>query len=332
MVQMLGWYNHGNIGDESYKISFPTLFPNQKFSFGDVRSLSAEADCVCLGGGDILNEFYVKKLLAIPAKRRIAVSISSNINSPLPLLAKLDQIVVRDARSVKFLSGHGISCSYMPDVSTILKGNPVRGQQILTKMYRDEGLDLYQRRVGVVFNAHLCSGKSDMLARDHVTFNKVVNDLGKVMDDTAASFVFFPMSTSMPHDDRVTNAFLANRCKFWNKNLVIYDRLSVQDTLDLISCFDAVLSSRLHASIFSLTSGVPFLDLTHHDKNKCFLETIGMEDRSFSYWYLDPEPLKTLLKAILDQPNVYREELAQVCQDQLFALQKESGNVCFDQS
>lgn len=327
-TRVIGWVNHKNIGDESYKLSFPTVFKDQNFHFGDAVNLNEPSDAVVLGGGDIFNETYVSRVLRIPTKRRLAISVSANSNTPIHLLDRFDQIFVRDQRSVDFLTGHNVPCTYMPDVSTSLSGNAQLGKEYLRKAFADEGLELYQKVVGVVFNAHLFPGKSDMYARDFLTFNYVSSQLGKVIDDTSASFVFFPMSTGMPHDDRITNSYLANRCKFWKKNCLIYDRLSVQETMNLVAGCDAVISSRLHTSIFCLNSNVPFIDVTHHDKNRSFLESQGLEDCSVSYWNFDMEKTKSLLSSMLNG-NDYRARLQHIHQRQIEVLERESKNVHF---
>ncbi len=322
MNKVIGWRGR-NIGDDSYKLSFPMFF-NAEFDFSEQQN---SPDTVILGGGDIFNEYYVNKVLAISAKKHLAISVSTNSLTPLNLLSNFDQIVVRDLKSLNYLQSNNVKCRYMPDISTLLKGNKEIGYQKIKQMFNQEGHELYKKVVGVVFNAHLFSGKSDMLARDLINFNYVNSQLAKLMDETPASFIFFPMSTGMPNDDRVTNAFLANRCKFWQKNYVIYDRLDVQDTLDIIAGCDVVISSRLHASIFSLTSNIPFIDITHHDKNKNYLETLGLQDLSISYWNFDYDKIKCLLKSMIDNSIEYKERLGVIHNRQLDILKKESHNV-----
>lgn len=322
-INVLGWYNHFNAGDESYKISFPKLFPSHEFDFTQPSS----CDTCILGGGDILNRQFVHKLLDSKAKQRIAMSVSVSAAAPFELLKKLDGIYVRDVRSVRLLQTNDVRCTYMPDVSTGLEPNRAAGEMWLKKQYADNGLELYNKRVGIVLNSHLNQGP-DALARDHLNLLKVSWDLGKMMDETPASFILFPMSTGMPWDDRVTNGWLAGRCKFWRKNFVVYDRLSVQTTLDLIASCDVIISSRLHSSIFSMVSEVPFIDLTHHDKNRGFLETAGLEDWSLSYWHLEFDELKRKLQDMLGN-DTYRSKLKDIKLQQIQALQKEASNVCF---
>ena len=56
-IDVLGWYFKNNIGDESYKFTFPLLFPGHEFNFFD--ELKTSATTVILGGGNILNKEFV---------------------------------------------------------------------------------------------------------------------------------------------------------------------------------------------------------------------------------------------------------------------------------
>ena len=35
LIFVYGWYNHGNLGDESYKLSFKETWPEHDFVFND---------------------------------------------------------------------------------------------------------------------------------------------------------------------------------------------------------------------------------------------------------------------------------------------------------
>lgn len=325
--RIIGWYNKNNIGDESYKISFPQLFPQLDFDFdGDSRRRS-EYDVCILGGGDILNEHYARKALACPAKKRFIVSTSAGPMAPLDLLPKFDGIYIRDRRSERFLSEKGIECTFLPDVSTCLQPNKEQGIEWLESKFRSEGLDLYEKRIGLVLNAHLMYAKDGILARDFITFLKAAQDMARLADNTSASFVLLPMSTQMPYDDRIPNGFVASRCKFWKKNLLVQDRLTVQETLNLISACDAIISTRLHSSIFSLNSQVPFVDIVHHDKNRSFLETMQLEGQALSYWSFCFEELRSAVEMLLDDHEAHVRKLEWIYQQNLEALKREAGDV-----
>lgn len=321
-----GWYNRNNLGDESYKLAFPKLFPDLNFFF---ESSAQSCDICIIGGGDILNRHYVKKAIDCPAKKRFAISVSAGTQAPLDLLPELDGIWVRDHRSEEHLKSNGVTCGYMPDVAFGLEPEPEKGVELLEKHFEKEGLELYEKKVAVVLNAHLIHGKEGIRARDLITYLKAAQDIASVADDTSASFVFVPMSTGAPYDDRVTNAFAASRCKWWKKNYVIHERFSVQETLNLIAACDAVISSRLHSSIFSLVSNTPFLDLTHHDKNRSFLETMHLEGYSIPYWSFCSEELRSRLQSLLDNSEAIANKLRWIHQGQLEILKREVGNVRF---
>ena len=63
-VSVIFWGKNGNCGDEAYKIAFPLLFPEHDFVFS-----ATSADICLLGGGNILSTSFVKKALAVKAKK-----------------------------------------------------------------------------------------------------------------------------------------------------------------------------------------------------------------------------------------------------------------------
>lgn len=324
-VRVIGFYSKFNIGDESYKLTFPMLFPEYDFVF----EATGTVDACILGGGNILSESYVRLALDAKADKRFIFSASANKNSPFSLLKEFDGIVVRDKASYQLLMDNDVPCHLGADAAFCLQPNPLAGKQLLQAMFQENKLEMYSKVVGVVVNGHLGQAKDAQLARDFVTLTKAVQDIAVVADSTSASFVFFPMSTGAPYDDRVTNGMASSRCKFWSKNLSIYERLSVQQTLDIISACDAVISTRLHSTIFSIMSGTPFIDLLHHDKNESFLDTCGLKDFGLSYWSFGSDQLRSLLNTMLTEP---KPELLEVKQTQHKLLQENIKYVRFDQS
>lgn len=295
-AMVVGWYSKFNIGDESYKLTFPTLFPEYEFVFQE----TGEADICILGGGNILSESYIRLALNAKVNKRFVFSASASKQTPFHLLKNFDAIVVRDKASQKLLQDNGVDCHLGADAAFCLKPDPEAGKAWLTEKFTSEKLDLYSKVVGVVLNGHLGQAKDAQLARDFITLSKASQDIASVADSTPASFVFFPMSTGAPHDDRVTNGLVAGRCKFWKKNFLVYDRLSVQETLNLISACDSVISTRLHSTIFSVLANCPFVDLLHHDKNESFLNTCGLREFGISYWSFGSYHLRTLLNKTLE--------------------------------
>lgn len=215
----------------------------------------------------------------------------------------------------------------MPDLAFLLKPSPDAGRSFVKNMFASEGLELRKARVGVIVNSYLADHGDAILARDFLTYQKFCYDFAKIADNTNASFIFIPMGTRFPTDDRVSNSIVASRCKFSNKNLCIFGRLSVQETLNIISSLDCVISTRLHSTIFSIIGQVPFIDVLHHDKNRKFLETLFLDDCGTSYWHFDSEWTMYRLRSILNDPEPYKKKIGAVYQQQMDIIGKEITNV-----
>lgn len=309
-----GWYGHKNLGDESYKLTFPKIFSDEyDLQFSDSYSLSNSYDAVFLGGGDIFSPIFTDPLIGLN-KPCYAASITLPDEPCEALLKQMKWIAVRDKRSYNKISDLP-NVFYCPDFAFLLDGNSYQGRENLQKLFEDEKRDLYEHKVAVILNSHLIAKPSDE-TRKHVIFENFVFKLAEICDNTNASFVFLPFSTHMPWDDRVSSGMVASRCKFWKKNLVIYNCLGVQDTLDLISSVDVVISTRLHSSIFSCSTQTPFIDVTHNHKNASLLEDTGLEELSIHYWECNFKEFKHKLNNLIEEHTAIKSTLKQVVNQQ----------------
>lgn len=324
-VSVIGWYGHGNVGDESYKSAFPTIFSNLRLEFSDRLNKNQKTGHVILGGGNVCSSSFLNQVEKAEGKK-IAFSIGVTKNDPIERMKMFDQIFVRDCQSQDFLNSEGIHSSVVPDAAFALVPDKNKGRDLLSSMFASQNREMYQKVVAVVFNAYLCVGEG-RLARDEATFQKVTWDISKVIDTTSASFVFIPFGQSQPHDDRISNAWLASRCKFWKKNLLVMSETNPQTTLDLLSACDVVISTRLHSSIFSTVAGVPFIDVTHHSKNKTYLDVINRSHWSVSYWDFERSRFSNLINSHLVSKD---SELVEIANNNRNKLAEMKNNVRLD--
>jgi polysaccharide pyruvyl transferase WcaK-like protein len=308
-ITILGWYDKENTGDESYKTSISSLFPHCRTVFTNcIRKEHLDSDAFILGGGAVMEPPFLNQLDGL--NNKFILSVTANTTADPEKLKTFKRIWVRDIKSHAVLQKIGIESDLVPDFAFLLGANRQSGHDFVAQKFKEVSAHLYTKIVTIVYNAHLAVIPSDRnLARDETTFFKNTNDLASIIDNTNASFVFIPFGQRAPWDDRITNSWLSSRCKFWDKNIVIYDKINFQQTLDIIACSDAVISTRLHASIFSCVAGVPFVDITHHDKNMGFLATIGKENWSVPYWRFDYDKCKKTLDRFLDNPEPHSIEL-----------------------
>jgi polysaccharide pyruvyl transferase WcaK-like protein len=310
-VTVLGWYGKTNIGDESYKLAFPKLFPDYKFNFTDklTPKIIAETDAVVVGGGDILSDAFLKQLATVTKPKHI-ISASATETTDIAKLEGFANVIIRDHISCNLLARKGVPVIYKPDVAFALECNRDRGRRILRKKFEVHNRELYKKVVVVILNGYLIDSEQDGYdARRFMQFQNLAYNIGYIADFTPASFVFLPFGQSPPWDDRVPNAWASQRCKFWKKNLVVWNQQSVQSALDIIGAADAVISTRLHSTIFSMATGTPFIDITHNHKNTALLTTTEKMHYSIPYEAFDADKTLKLLKGLLERPDDAKKEL-----------------------
>lgn len=306
-LSVLGWYDHGNVGDEAFKLAFPKVLQGHNLTFSE-RLPDKDADMIILGGGDVLYPPFTKHLKGKPDVRQRAMSLSLMSNSDLDYIDKFEKVFVRDYRSLEVAKNYNPvlpreKVTYLPDFTFALTPDKVMGRSLLRKMFAAEGHELYEKVVVCVISAYIAFTGPQALGRDLTTFLDVTQKIATVADRTPASFVFLPFSTKPPWDDKMPGSWVASRCKFYRKNFAVWQRLGVQDTLNIIAAADAVVSSRLHSTIFSTISGVPFIDLTHHAKNKGFVETVEKTNWSVPLWDFSLSRFQGLVEQFIVTPK-----------------------------
>jgi polysaccharide pyruvyl transferase WcaK-like protein len=304
-ICVLGFFNKQNIGDESYKDTFKLLFPQHSFIFCNhiYEEIIAKSEAVILGGGNVLKPPYIEELKKVKNKPIFGFSVGiedASVNIPKTLFK---HIYARDEFTLKVLTSKGIPCSYIPDAAFSLLPNINEGKEWIKKQFENENFDLYQKIITVCINSYVLNAHLASLTKDSLAFLKFSYDFARIADETNASIVFLPFGTGMPIDDRIANSWVAAKCKYWKKNLVVFDRIDHKTSLNIIAASNLTVSSRLHSSIFSYVAGTPFVDITHHSKNANFLESIGKQNCSVDFWNFDAIKAKTLINNMINLPK-----------------------------
>jgi polysaccharide pyruvyl transferase WcaK-like protein len=320
MIFVYGWYNHDNLGDESYKSSFKKTWPEHEFTFSD-RVLDEDVDkyelCI-IGGGDVIREKSLKHISRLNCPK-ISISVTITSLSLFPDIHILDHIYVRDMSSYNNLIKFGYDkVTYIPDISIILEGNKENGDRLISRLFEKNNCDKYNKVYTIVVNSHLV-GNSTTSFKDKIMFFKMTNDTVECIDNTPASFLFLPFSTSLPWDDRISNGLVNSYSKFYKKNCVIYDNLSVSDSIDIISASDMIISSRFHGLIFGLGNNIPTVTISFHDKMSGFCDTIGKS--YIDYWNFSASELNKHINKS-EVVNIDREKIKQEYREKIHFLWK----------
>lgn len=134
---IIGYYGHNNIGDEQYKLSFESFFSKvfnnsdilYNLNFYDCDKINSnefnEDDVIILGGGDILNDYFLDKIISKfkgTSNKIIAVSVGLPYPSVLTDTNKIniiDYIILRTKQDLSLFENyfHQHRIMYLPDIS-----------------------------------------------------------------------------------------------------------------------------------------------------------------------------------------------------------------------
>lgn len=303
-ILILGWYGHQNLGDENYKTTIPQFF-GQAHEYRFLDLLTGDdvnwCDIIVVGGGCVLKEYYINQLGPITKPiYGLSVSVEGNAYGGFK---RFEHVWARDNHTVNILKNLGISVSFLPDLAYLLLPDPAKGLDWMKKVFAAENRHLYEKKVVAVINGYVMRGGHDDPPREAFNFIDFSYKVSKLADETNASFIFLPFGTDGGCDDRTSNAWIASKCKWWKKTYIEFGRPGVQETLDIIAASDAMISMRLHSSIFAHSAGVPLMDIVHHSKNEAFLETFNKQSSLLSYWHFDGSAGRKLMDTCLKSPR-----------------------------
>ena len=137
-IYVIGYYNHDNIGDEQYKLSFEYVFQSftkvkiDSLEFVDCDKIGGVAiednDIIVLGGGDIMNDYFLDKINAKFSNKPnkiLAVSVGvpyAGILINTQKLSIIDYLFIRTQQDKELLSQYFLPerILFFPDISYLL--------------------------------------------------------------------------------------------------------------------------------------------------------------------------------------------------------------------
>ncbi|NBO98882.1 MAG: hypothetical protein EBU90_01970 [Proteobacteria bacterium] len=308
---VIGYYDRNNFGDEQYKDSFRELLlrylkvdeeVSLRFVSSDnVHSETVEpSDVVILGGGDILNSYFIDKIrdrfLNAPNKI-IAVSVGLPYVDYLVDNSNLDIISTFFVRSVQdvplFVEHFGRSrVMYLPDISRLLVPR-VLNECTVPRPGR--------RRVCITLSRHFFNE----MYPEH--YDRVVIQLAAFLKHIIVHYkyhlLFVPFNVGFPQEnDTIIHSHviraLEDTCGVDDSNFSVPRVSNYKEAFDVIRSVDLCICSRFHACLFSVYANVPFLAL--HSTRK--VQNL-MYDISWDYY------VQTKTNSALVPIDIYPEKL-----------------------
>lgn len=272
-ILVIGWYNHGNVGDEAFKTAFQTLFPQFDFTF-DTRphdDTNAAFDAVWVGAGSYLDE-HVGGLAGITIPMGF-IGIGMNYQPGDLLLSKMalaKALVVRDSLTMKALTQAGLSPVLAPDLAfanPVLANNPqpekVKKAVVLMN-------DFFMPKMG---------GESWQTAAWGWFQHEFSRALQGLIDD-GYTVSFVPMCQGGIDDRRPAGAVIGYLpTEYQAKTEWVHSPgpnvPPEQVVHNAIAEADLVVTQRYHGMVFAAQMGKPFIAISGHDKVKGLAADMG---------------------------------------------------------
>ena len=295
-ILVLGFYDRSNIGDEAYK----TILSNIPYSSNDISfkciddigdsTLPGTVHTVFLGGGDIINDYFMSKVCVYLKNftgRIYGISIGIPYKSCAHYLHIFDHVFVRSMNDYQICCDEigEVNVSYYPDLATL---SPFNKRLITNSSINNVNIGLCLAQPYFVNNqasSTLLNNICDVLKNIKQKYNNVKYHL----------ISFNQNSTNLCECDEVINTQIYNKLiDEFNINIndiVVYDNLvSSSDVINCISNnIDISLCMRYHSVIFSLMTNTPFVPLYCSQKIKNVLNDVNIDDNIDCYMNVDSQ-------------------------------------------
>lgn len=324
-VLVVGYYNHYNLGDEQYKISIRYVLERiipvipQTVDFIDCDLLqNHDTTCyniVLLGGGDVLNHYFLDKLNKkfsgeLRRPKIIAFSVGIPYNSiflekeNLKKLAILDTIYLRTKQDISLFSQYYDSnrLFYLPDTSCFLMDAvPIRHitpETTSTSQYKKifHSIRLLSKTRKIV-NINLCRHIYSRTEIYKPNYYNIVRELAAFIEKLIKRgffIVFLPFNTKPIMPQNQNESISIDDCEndiliqqdvlkhITNKsNIINIDfTMSISEVLSLYQFFYISIPMRFHGCLFSIHAGIPLIPIYTTKKIKNILLDI---DWKYSY-------------------------------------------------
>lgn len=272
-IAVIGWYNHGNVGDEAFKKAFQDLFPQFDFDFQAhvPANVNEIYDAVWVGAGSFLDE-HVGGLEDI--KLPMAFLGIGMGNPPgdrlLSVMSGAKAVVVRDVLTRNALTSVGLSPELAPDLAF---ANPV-----LANPKPSEG-----KKAVVLLNDFFCP-KMNGASWQSSAWNWFLHEFsrtceGLIYDGYQLEFV--PMCVGGIDDRRpagMIQGYLPEQIFEKTRWMAVAPGAGVpheQCVHNAVAEADLVITQRYHGMVFAAQMGKPFIAISGHDKIKALASELS---------------------------------------------------------
>lgn len=323
MITFVGWYGRQNGGDEAFKDVHRLIFPDQPLEWVDDRVApdpKVERQWV-LGGGDVINEFYIKR---IPDEAPFVI-YGCGIGGEAEFAVmerhahRIKAAWVRNAKDAERLREMGINARFTPDIVFQLK------RWAIDQKPADPAGPVNRKRL-VVFpsaNAAQAASRTGDL-RNYLYYEFFKRELALVCDFLADYYdiVFYPLSTNVNDNDRLFAEEVASHMKEKRRAIVMPGEDPIPEVIELVRNAELVLSMKFHGNIFSVLAETAFVNIGLSRKTQYLCLDNGLPELSIAPYQFSFDSLVRSVRAAEDPKTLAK---IRSISDQLFEQASAEG-------
>lgn len=274
-INIVGWYERNNIGDEAFKPAINHIFSNHNLEYITPPANHTDPELVILGGGAVASPFYLEKLPTGCKRYALGIDLAYESESDLLAKANFDGIFIRNQTDVKNW-GWKFNCPVrtMPDLSFFLRPSG-------TDVIKEYGIkNTPGKKKIAVFPTDYVNPAIDRSSKEFgnraYSFAENMADELDALHKAGWEVYVMCCSTGGYGDDRRMALQLAAFTKY--QPIVVLDTFTPQDMIDFIAQMNMTICQRFHSHLFSVIAGTPLVSIEYTRKVNMFLEELGIRE------------------------------------------------------
>ena len=287
---VLGFYNKLNLGDDLFQKILKSWFENTalnyKFIFLNPMDISRlpDSDVILIGGGDLVNDYFFKKIRALVANYEGPI-YSISLGFPYPQLISAEYLSMFDFIQTRTQSA-------LPKIEPLFPDRCLYGPDIVRSLPITKSLNACKNKiVGVFFANPMWKNNANMLTK-LTQLVKGIADIGGPAWLGLKTYTvhLYAMNTSgTQEDDTHLNKAIWNSLKSYSNIRIFNNQVQPEEFGELYMS----VCTRFHAHILSMNAGVPFISLYSTEKVRDLLASENLMDYSVKM-QVDPATLAPL--------------------------------------
>jgi polysaccharide pyruvyl transferase WcaK-like protein len=298
-IVILGYYSHGNYGDDLFEVIFKKLYSEHNLSFYDPNKLSSipeSTDIIICGGGDIINDWFMEQISKLKiraeqkANRRIptyAISIGVTFKKSIPsdkpyYLDIFDYWIVRNKIDVTILKTRypEENIIYVPDVVHLLSTYKPKKISNFINNWFSMGSGSLKPIVGIFLtNTISNSGTNKNYDNEISKFAELIESIPQIYN---IHLVPFNVGINKNENDSILNEKIYKKLNSQQKFRVSIKNFNLKELVGTFrsSVYTYGICMRYHSHILCQTYSIPFISVSMTNKTFEYMRDFGIQ----RYW------------------------------------------------